>query len=283
MKTKIILVLFAITLVAVIDENKSFAQSTDWSTLGNDNINPSTNFLGTKSNFGLAFRTNNVERMRITNTGLVGIGTTTPITALEVAKPNPIVRISSTGSGNLSSALQFKLAGTDTTKMDWEIKATSSGLNIGYSSNDFATPSVGSIVINSHAITPSIACFFSFGSTEYKWKDLWVCEAHVCGKLTAKEIEVKTGWCDYVFDKSYKLRPLEEVADFIQENKHLPNIPSASKVENEGLEIGDITKRMMEKIEELTLYAIDMNARMKSFEQEIADLKAGSATGKTAK
>ncbi|MEP7144760.1 MAG: hypothetical protein ABI707_17890, partial [Ferruginibacter sp.] len=70
-----------------------------------------------------------------------------------------------------------------------------------------------------------------------------------------------------VFDDKYKLNSLDEVEKFILQNKHLPNIPSAKEVEEKGLHVGDVQKRMMEKIEELTLYIIEMK-------KEIAALKS---------
>jgi len=95
----------------------------------------------------------------------------------------------------------------------------------------------------------------------------------VCGTIRSKEIIVQTGWCDYVFDSSYKLRPLDEVANFVSQNKHLPNIPPASEVETNGVKMGDMSKKMMEKIEEITLYLLDMNTRLKALENENETLK----------
>ena len=92
----------------------------------------------------------------------------------------------------------------------------------------------------------------------------------VNGRMICEELKVKlasTGWPDYVFDDKYKLPSLDELKNFIAENKHLPNIPSAAEVEKNGLEIGDMQKRMMEKIEELTLYILQQ-------QKEIEELKA---------
>lgn len=83
----------------------------------------------------------------------------------------------------------------------------------------------------------------------------------VGGKILCEELRVKlqsSGWPDYVFGNDYKLPSLDEVEKFIQENKHLPNIPSASQVGREGVDVGDMEKKMMEKIEELTLYVISL-------------------------
>lgn len=95
----------------------------------------------------------------------------------------------------------------------------------------------------------------------------------VKGGILTDEIRVRTGWADYVFQKGYDLKTLEEVESYINENGHLPNVPSAEVVEQEGLEIGNIVKIQQEKIEELTLYIISQEKRMKKFEEEIDELK----------
>ena len=89
----------------------------------------------------------------------------------------------------------------------------------------------------------------------------------VNGNIRGKEVVVETGWADYVFDKKYKLSPLDAVEKFIQEHNHLPNIPSAKEIEEKGLNLGDTQKRMMEKIEELTLYIIEADKRIEKLEQ----------------
>jgi hypothetical protein len=75
------------------------------------------------------------------------------------------------------------------------------------------------------------------------------------------------GWCDYVFDDNYKLPKIDQVANYIDKNKHLPGMPSAAEIEKEGgFELGDITFRQQEKIEEMFLYLIEE-------EQEISRLE----------
>ncbi len=85
------------------------------------------------------------------------------------------------------------------------------------------------------------------------------------GKMICEELKVKlasSGWPDYVFANNYKLRSLAQLEKYIQQNKHLPNIPSATEVEKNGIELGDMQKKMMEKIEELTLYIIDLQKQV---------------------
>lgn len=80
----------------------------------------------------------------------------------------------------------------------------------------------------------------------------------VNGTTRSKEVIVETGWADYVFEENYQLRSIDEMEAFVKKNKHLPNIPKASEIENNGLKVGETNKAMMEKIEELALYIIQL-------------------------
>jgi hypothetical protein len=97
----------------------------------------------------------------------------------------------------------------------------------------------------------------------------------VKGKIAATDFNVVASgsWPDYVFSPSYKLRSLEETEAYINEHKHLPNIPAAAVVDKEGFALGDMQKRMMEKIEELTLYLIEANKNIQRQQKEIDLLK----------
>ncbi|WP_089762825.1 hypothetical protein [Chitinophaga terrae (ex Kim and Jung 2007)] len=82
----------------------------------------------------------------------------------------------------------------------------------------------------------------------------------VNGDIRAKRIKVTaTGWPDYVFGSNYQLMDIMQVAAFIEKNKHLPELPSAAQVEKDGdIELGDMNKVLLKKIEELTLYIIEL-------------------------
>jgi hypothetical protein len=97
----------------------------------------------------------------------------------------------------------------------------------------------------------------------------------VNGKIICNELRVQlTGaWPDYVFDEAYTLSPLKDVANFIKTNKHLPGIPKAEDIARDGQHVGDIQKKMMEKIEELTLYLIEHQKQLEEQQAEIAELK----------
>lgn len=79
----------------------------------------------------------------------------------------------------------------------------------------------------------------------------------VNGEIRSKKVIVNTNWSDFVFEETYNLRPLYELDQFIKDNKHLPEIPSATEVEENGISLGDMDAKLLQKIEELTLYAID--------------------------
>ncbi len=91
------------------------------------------------------------------------------------------------------------------------------------------------------------------------------------GKVISEEVRVELDgdWPDYVFDKEYKLSSLQELEKFITTKKHLPNIPAASQVAKEGFDLGDMNRRLLEKIEELTLYIIQQEKKLNSLHQQI--------------
>ncbi|MEO6548680.1 MAG: hypothetical protein ABIN94_11795 [Ferruginibacter sp.] len=85
----------------------------------------------------------------------------------------------------------------------------------------------------------------------------------VNGNIRAKEILVEiANWPDYVFEDDYQLSSLNHVEDYIKTNRHLPDMPSAEMIQQQGLNVGDVQKKMMQKIEELTLYIIEMKKEM---------------------
>lgn len=95
----------------------------------------------------------------------------------------------------------------------------------------------------------------------------------VNGIIRAKEILVETGWADFVFDKDYKLPTLEEVESHIKEYKHLPGIPSEAEVKENGIGIADIATKLLQKVEELTLYTIQQQKTIDRLNSRIEDLE----------
>ena len=87
-------------------------------------------------------------------------------------------------------------------------------------------------------------------------------------------------WPDYVFEKDYKLQPLAELEKYIKENKHLPNVPSAKDIEKEGIDVAKMQAKQLEKIEELTLYLIEMKKEIDLLKKENQELKNNSTSTK---
>jgi len=97
----------------------------------------------------------------------------------------------------------------------------------------------------------------------------------VLGTIRAKEVLVNLdGGADFVFEKSYKLLPIEHVANYVQENKHLPDIPSANDMVKNGVSMGDMQVKLLQKVEELTLYAIEMKKEINALKAENKQIKA---------
>ena len=83
------------------------------------------------------------------------------------------------------------------------------------------------------------------------------------GSLKVKDLKVTlTGWSDFVFDDGYRLMPLGEVERYIDANRHLPEVPSAQEVEENGVDVGEMNKLLLQKVEELTLYIIDLQKQI---------------------
>lgn len=98
--------------------------------------------------------------------------------------------------------------------------------------------------------------------------------AKIKGTLYTEQVIVSasSSWPDYVFDDDYKMMSLEEVESFVSENKHLPGIPTASEVQQEGQNLAEINRLLVEKVEELTLHMIDLNRENKAVKEEISAL-----------
>ncbi len=90
----------------------------------------------------------------------------------------------------------------------------------------------------------------------------------VDGKLITEEVRVELSgtWPDYVFEKDYELPSLKEIQKHIEEKGHLPNIPSAKEVQANGIELGEMNRLLLEKIEELTLHILNQEKRIKELE-----------------
>ncbi|HEU4555606.1 MAG TPA: hypothetical protein VFS25_22360 [Chitinophaga sp.] len=96
----------------------------------------------------------------------------------------------------------------------------------------------------------------------------------VNGDVFAKKIKVtQTGWPDYVFSPDYKMRTLPELERYIKENQHLPEIPTAAAIQKDGHDLGEMNKKLLQKVEELTLYLIELKKENNEMKQRLEKLE----------
>jgi hypothetical protein len=95
----------------------------------------------------------------------------------------------------------------------------------------------------------------------------------VLGTIRAQEVKVATGWSDFVFEPEYDLPTLQEIENFINQNGHLPDIPSAEEVKADGISLGEMEAKLLQKIEELILYVIELEKSDKRKQEKIEELE----------
>ncbi len=225
-------------------------------TPGNGNVYIG-NFNGNQSATDYGPITGYQNVLTVTQSGNVGIKNASPSLSLEVTGQERIVGpvLSSPGTfGNLTSGGTLFIKNNSDRKGLF-VDATKMQAQESYllTSGSFAVP----FLINPYG-----------GNVGIGTSDPGAYKLAVNGNIRSKEVVVESGWADYVFNKDYSLPGLAEVEKFIFQNKHLPDIPSAAEIEKNGLPLGDIQKKMMAKIEELTLYIIAQNKRIELLEKK---------------
>lgn len=96
----------------------------------------------------------------------------------------------------------------------------------------------------------------------------------VNGTIGARKLKITTEtWADYVFAKDYKLPSLQEVQNYISKHQHLPDVPSAEEVVRNGVDVGEMNKVLLKKVEELTLYLLQEHETVVQLKQELEELK----------
>jgi hypothetical protein len=175
--------------------------------------------------------------MRIKGSGNIGIGTTNPTSKLHV-------------NGNLRVENDLSLGGTSLVNVD----------AAGVTGGRFKIAADGKVSLGNPSTPGSYRLYVADGILAERVK--------VALKSTAY-------WADYVFAPDYNLMPLGEVETFVQANRHLPNVPSAAQVVAEGIDVATMDAKLLEKIEELTLYLIDLKKENEALKARIENLENG--------
>jgi hypothetical protein len=235
------------------------------------------NSLGT-----VAFWTNSLQRMLINKDGYIGVGTSTPQTIFNI-------NTGTTGDAILRIEADTDNAGAenDNPRIEMYQDAGIVGVKLGFNedtptlNNHFQMDFVYNGVISENAITVNPqngkVGFGVFATSE---------DARIVvdGKILAEEVKVQTvPASDYVFEPDYNLLPLYEVDAFIQQNKHLPNIPSAEEFKENGVGLGEMDDMLLRKVEEMTLYLLRMQKQMDQLMAENCNLRNEIENLKTTK
>lgn len=176
--------------------------------------------------------------------GNVGIGTNTPNGKLNIKTGNADWITLSTTQNNY-----------------WKIRnsANQDGLYFGYTNSSTNQTQWKILTINNNG---QVGIGTSTHETDSKFT--------VNGKIHAQEVKVTTdAGADFVFNDNYDLPELSDVESFITENKHLPDIPSAEEMKENGLEIGDMQIKLLQKVEELTLYIIELKKEHEDMKKQM--------------
>lgn len=224
------------------------------------------------------------------STGSVGIGTSSPVTRLEVVY-NPLTLIRSAEPNLTFMGLK---QGTDYNGLYFQMKNSPSANSRNFILRSVeANVNAGFVEFNSVATTGTTKSAVSFGHNNIELMRinqdgkvrigsndrttpngyrLFVEEGILTEKVKVA-VAGQVDWADYVFAADYKLMPLKEVEKFTKENNHLPNVPSAAEMVTNGLDVAKMDAKLLEKIEELTLYLIEQNKQIELLKAEISSLK----------
>jgi hypothetical protein len=193
-----------------------------------------------------------VEDGLIMPNGYCGLGTVTPATSLHIVNQDADANSGATG----------KVQGILVENVGWRDKDYALEIRTGHN-KVFTVGNSGTVHIGSglNWAIPNDGTF-----------KLYV-EKGIRAERVRVDVASENGWADYVFAEDYKLMSLEEIEVYVQEHNHLPNIPSASEVVEEGIDVAEMNKLLLEKVEELTLQLIEVNKRMKAIEANNSNLE----------
>lgn len=179
-------------------------------------------------------------------------------------------------TNNLQSGISFFTRYYGTTATERMRISSSGNIGIGTINPAYKLEVNGTAMINGTALFSDKVGIGYTPPTEGKYR------LYVMGGIKSEEVivELSSNWPDYVFEPGYKLQTLFEVESYIKINNHLPDTPSATFVEKEGINLGEMDAILLKKIEELTLYVIELKKENAQQQTEIFELKSSIAQSK---
>lgn len=202
--------------------------------------------------------------------GNVGIGVASPDAKLHIAQDN--INDQNLVLGKFSSF--GPTGGSAIVRLVYNSTTANLEVNSTYSGNNFRYGTYGDFNIENEISSPNFGAINFITNKKVQMAIKPNGNALLQGKLEAKEFKVTlTPTADFVFEENYNLPNLEEVAKHIKEKKHLPEIASAKMMEKEGVNVGEFQIKLLQKIEELTLYAIKQERQLKDQQEKIQKLE----------
>lgn len=239
---------------------KNGANATDWE------------FYIPQGNTDLRFHKAGVgDIITFNNAGKIGIGTSAPNSSLHLlgtGGASTYITLDKTSS-DTENGLNFCLAGSakfylysDNGSNALKIQAT------GLAEEDDNSPRMQFPLSNKNIYMVQSGGNVGIGTTEPDAK------LAVAGNIHTQEVKVDlNNWHDYVFEENYDLPSLSEIEKFVKENKHLPEVPTEKEVQANGINIGEMSGVLLKKIEELTLYVIELNKTNEQLTEQVETLK----------
>lgn len=228
------------------------------------------------------FFTNGINRLVIGANGNIGVGTADPSYKLDIQRSadnnNNIILGNFKASGNFGGSAVVCIGYHTDAYLEMNSGYTSAGHRTGSTYSDFniVNSGLGGVhgAINLYTNGHNRVKIASNGNVGIGTIDPGIYKLAVEGVIGAREVKVTTdSWADFVFKPNYNLRPLSEVEQFIKTNNHLPEIPSEAEVKENGIGLGEMNAKLLQKVEELTLYLIEQQKEMKEQEKQMEELQ----------
>lgn len=237
------------------------AQAQNWLTSGNTNVT-NLNYLGTSGNQTLSIRTSGIERMRILNNSNLGYVCINPgnLTDAQLKNYGPGVTV-----GNHLNLIAPNNTGWNNQIRFYYTNAlrhviTDDGSNL------LIQPGIGGGASNILKIEGRI----QIGNTNTPAGYSLYVDKGILAQRVKVAVLNSSDWSDYVFSPMYRIMPLGEVEKFVNQNQHLPNMPSAAEVVKNGIDVAKMDAKLLEKIEELTLYLIEIKKENEYIKKQIS-------------
>ncbi|MBL7963158.1 MAG: SprB repeat-containing protein [Flavobacteriales bacterium] len=256
-------------------------QRDDWTMTGNAGTTPGSQYLGTSDNKDFVFKTNGQERLRLLSNGDIKLFGGLLQSGTLYMDANGVLRSGAFPNVDLFppvSPCALTLNGAPYWRTDGNsfqypqcdpenlpIFGTLSPNGVRFITNNetrMTISSTGKVFIGVSQLTSALSGYRLF----------------VEDGIATRDVLVKLGtWPDYVFADGYRLMPFAELREFLRVNRHLPGIPSALEVqEQQGVEVGDLQRRMLQVLEEQALYILQLEEKLQGMEQRLRVLEAST-------